>query len=212
MTFHPSPLYAGERAGVRGRARHSPNSQRCAIRPAAPHPNPHPPVPGGGGKGGLRPWALLCLAPAAAISAPPATRPASTQPVNDQTLDWLLGQATTAPAAPATTAPSSHPAAPFVENDPQNKERALGIRHGFIRTSDGEKIVGRISTTLDKPLRVWDDQKKEYRDVPFPLVKTIDAQVVWERDEPEEWHFKESGSDIKEYTGKTYPPAKWNIR
>jgi hypothetical protein len=28
--------------------------------------------------------------------------------------------------------------------------------------------------------------------------------VLWERDE-KEWHFKESGSDIKEFNGKTYP-------
>jgi hypothetical protein len=27
---------------------------------------------------------------------------------------------------------------------------------------------------------------------------------VWEREE-KEWHFKDSGSDIKEYSGKSYP-------
>ena len=36
------------------------------------------------------------------------------------------------------------------------------------------------------------------------MIRSIDAQVIWEREE-KEWHFKESGSDIKEFTGKSYP-------
>ncbi len=53
-------------------------------------------------------------------------------------------------------------------------------------------------------MRVWVEAQKEYKDLPFASIQSIDAQVVWEREE-QEWHFKESGSDIKEYSGKTYP-------
>lgn len=70
--------------------------------------------------------------------------------------------------------------------------------------SDGQAIIGSISTTADKPIRVFDRERKEYRDVPFKLIRSARASVLWEREE-REWHFKESGSDIKEYTGKTYP-------
>ena len=70
--------------------------------------------------------------------------------------------------------------------------------------SNGEKIHGLIAHTARKPVRIWVEEEKEYKDVPFALVQSIDAKVVWERQE-KEWHFKESGSDIKEYSGKEYP-------
>ena len=45
---------------------------------------------------------------------------------------------------------------------------------------------------------------KEYQDVPFEMIRTIEARVLWQSDE-REWHFAASGSDVKEYSGKTYP-------
>ena len=137
---------------------------------------------------------------AALAGSPPSTAPA-TKPSQDPTTDWLLNQAAT---APAQQPPATQAANPFSANADADKDKTLGLRRGAITTSDGEKITGKISTTLGKPVRLWDDQKNEYRDVPFALIKSVDARVVWERDEPE-WHFKESGSDIKEFTGKTYP-------
>jgi hypothetical protein len=70
--------------------------------------------------------------------------------------------------------------------------------------SDGNKISAKLSTTLGRPLRVFDPKTTEYRDIPFAVIRMIEANILWERDQPE-WHFKASGSDIKEYTGKTYP-------
>lgn len=116
-------------------------------------------------------------------------------PAVDDDVDFLLKKST----APATSKASTKPAvSPFkpAEDD--------GRRAATLTTSDGEKYKGRWSTTLERPLRVWDESKKEYHDVPFNLIKSIQSKIVWERDEPE-WHFKESGSDIKEYTGKSYP-------
>jgi hypothetical protein len=116
----------------------------------------------------------------------------------DDTVDWLLSKhATTAPATrpgqPTTSATS-----PFTP-DPQRP-----VRRATLLLSDGEKIRAAIATTRDKPIRVWIEQDKEYRDVPFDLIQSMQASVLWERDE-KEWAFKESGSDIKVYSGKTYP-------
>jgi hypothetical protein len=123
---------------------------------------------------------------------------AQKKPPADDTVDFLLSTAATRPATRPTTGPSTRPGSPF--EDKANVE----ARKGFILLSNGEKIRGNLSTTREKPIRVWDEKEKEYRDVPFALVKSIEAAIQWERDE-KEWHFKESGSDIKEYTGKTYP-------
>src|SRR5208282_3974990 len=127
-------------------------------------------------------WGVVFLLVGAAPAPPPAT-----QQTQDATLDWLMNQAATAPSTPA-----SRPAPPATHDAQKDKDQTLGLRHGLILTSDGEKIRGRLSTTLDKPIRLWDDNKKEYRDIPFSMIKSIDAAVVWEKDEAE-WHFKESG-------------------
>lgn len=133
---------------------------------------------------------LLCVA----LADPPAT-----QPAGDETLDWLLKQAATAPATePAPTESTSRPTSPFADKNDR------GWRKGVITLSNGEKVRGNLQTTRDKPLRVWEEKAKEYRDIPFELVKSMQARIVWERDE-KEWAFKESGSDVKIYTGKTYP-------
>jgi hypothetical protein len=121
----------------------------------------------------------------------------TTQPAaKDDTIDWLMSKATTAPAA---AQPTSKPANPFGD-----RARNPEARMGTIILSNKERIHAELSTTREKPIRVWDEQAKEYHDVPFALIKSLEAQILWERDE-KEWHFKESGSDVKEYSGKTYP-------
>jgi hypothetical protein len=111
-------------------------------------------------------------------------------------VDWLLNHATTAPSTrPAT----SQPVSPF-----EPKEANPEARPGAITLSNGERIHGQLSTTREKPIRIFDEEKQEYQDIPFALIASMEAKVVWEREE-KEWHFKESGSDIKEYSGKTYP-------
>jgi hypothetical protein len=130
------------------------------------------------------------LSPAALFAADPPTA----KPPADDDVEYLLNKA---PAA--TTKPTTRPAtSPF---KPAEDE---GRRQATMTLSDGEKIKGRFSTTLERPLRVWVEEKNEYTDIPFKFIKTIQAKIIWERDE-KEWHFRESGSDIKEYSGKTYP-------
>jgi hypothetical protein len=77
-------------------------------------------------------------------------------------------------------------------------------RMGEIELSDGTKIKGKIATTADKPIRIWVEAEKQYEDVPLDQVDSVRVKVLWERDE-KEWNFKESGSDIKVYSGRTYP-------
>ncbi len=134
---------------------------------------------------------------AGAEDAPPATP--ATAP-GDPTLDWLMGQATTAPA-PRATPPATARAQSPLQSGTADANR---YRQAVLMLSDGEKIRGRFATTLGKPIRVWDEEKKQYRDVPFDLIQSMRSSVVWQRDQ-EEWKFIASGSDIKERTGKTYP-------
>ena len=137
---------------------------------------------------------LILLTFAAWLFAAPSTQPASP---HDSAVDDILSHATTAPATDNPDPPTSQPASPFSGQ----KDRG---RLGVITLSNGERIGGRLTHTANKPLRVWVEADQEYHDISFELIQHIEAKVLWERDE-KEWHFKESGSDIKEYNGKTYP-------
>jgi len=124
---------------------------------------------------------------------------------SDDTIDWLFSKSTTAPATRPASRPTTAPASPFAEKpDPES-------RRGTLILSSGQKFTGQIFTTREKPLRLWDGKDKEYRDIPLSAIKSLEAVILWERDE-KEWHFKESGSDIKEYTGKTYPARELQYR
>lgn len=118
---------------------------------------------------------------------------------DDVTMGWLLNQATTAPA----THPASQPSATQPANPLTDPSASKGIE-GTITMSNGRHYLGRISTTPEKPIRIWSEDEAQYHDIPLELIQSITAQVLWQRQEAQ-WHFTDSGSDIKEYTGKTYP-------
>jgi hypothetical protein len=144
----------------------------------------------------IRFLAIVCLLASGAVAAEPKAA-AATQPSSDADVDFLLGKGKNAPAPKADEKPATQPSPFAAKADPDT-------RIGTITLSNGEKIHGTLSHTADKPVRVWIEADKEYRDVPFKLIASFEAKVTSEYDE-KEWHFKESGSDIKEYTGKTYP-------
>jgi hypothetical protein len=124
---------------------------------------------------------------------------------SDDTIDWLFSKSATAPSSRPASRPTSAPASPFTEiANPES-------RRGTLTLNTGQKFSGQIFTTREKPLRLWDEKDKEYRDIPLSAIKSLDAIILWERDE-KEWHFKESGSDIKEFTGKTYPARELQYR
>ncbi|MFI5379329.1 MAG: hypothetical protein ACHRHE_08530 [Tepidisphaerales bacterium] len=115
----------------------------------------------------------------------------------DDDLDFLLGKAKPSTATSKPAIPTSRPVTMPVSENPE-------ARKGVVILSNGEKIRASLSTTREKPVRLWDEKDEKYRDIPFDLIKSAEAKIVWERDE-KEWHFIASGSDIKEFTGKTYP-------
>ncbi len=112
----------------------------------------------------------------------------------DDTLEWVMGHATTVPA--------TMPAAPTTR--PLVRPSAAQALFGTMTLSDGSTLAGPITTTPGKPLRIWVEQQHQYIDVALEDVQRIEAAVLWERVE-QEWHFIASGSDVKEYTGRTYP-------
>jgi hypothetical protein len=112
-------------------------------------------------------------------------------------MDSILGLSKKPTAQPeAGTQPA---AAPTLKSDADDQSR-----EGTITLSDGTKIHGKIATTQDKPVRIWVEKEKDYEDVPFDQIASAEVEVLWERDE-KEWNFKETGSDIKVYSGRTYP-------
>ncbi|HEV7301831.1 MAG TPA: hypothetical protein VGN72_21020 [Tepidisphaeraceae bacterium] len=135
---------------------------------------------------------LACVASGIALAAKPTTAPA------DDAIDFILNASapTTAPAVPTTT--TTAPASPFTAT------ADAAARKGTFTFSDGKIISGTVTTTLDKPLRIWVPADKEFVDVSFENVRSAEAQVLWERDQ-REYQFLTSGSDIKTYTGRTYP-------
>lgn len=137
---------------------------------------------------------LMCVGMVALLGGQAVAQ--TTQPA-DATLEWLLDQAEPAPTTQPTS-PTTQPASPFLQADRPDARSAV------ITLSDGSVLKGNVTTTPDKPIRVWDDRNETYRDIPFRLICSLEAHVLWERDEPE-WRFLDSGSDLKEQTGRTYP-------
>jgi hypothetical protein len=103
----------------------------------------------------------------------------------------------------ATTQPDITPPPAAVAPLKNDNAPDLG-RPGTIEMSDGTKIKGKIATTAEKPIRIWVEAEKQYEDVPIDQIDSAEVKVLWERDE-KEWNFKESGSDVKVYSGRTYP-------
>jgi hypothetical protein len=147
---------------------------------------------------------LLLAVPAVTLADPPATQPA------DDSVDWLMSTAKPAPATrpdeDADHLPTTPTASPLVDTRQQTD-----VRTGMLTLSDGQVIHGQFTHTAEKPLRVWVEADQKYDDVAFDHIKSLDAIVLWEREE-QEWHFKESGSDIKEYSGKSYPARETNFK
>jgi len=80
----------------------------------------------------------------------------------------------------------------------------VGARVGSVKLNNGVTIEGQIWTTLDTPLRVWQEETKTYRDIDLSLVKRIDVKVLSETME-DDWRWLKEGSDVKIYSGKKYP-------
>src|SRR5689334_18522502 len=109
---------------------------------------------------------LLSVIP---VSLWPTSRCGAEEPTTkptDATIDWILSQPTT---APSTSLPTTAHVSPLID-----RQRA-DSRLGRITLSDGTLLRGEISTTADKPLRIYDADDKQYNDVPMRDVASISA-------------------------------------
>jgi hypothetical protein len=88
---------------------------------------------------------------------------------------------------------------------PSEREDAVP---GYIELSDGSIHPGLIYLTRDKRLQVYDKQVERQREVPLQAVKQIECTVKREWIE-KEWKFKETASDEKLYTGRSYPSREY---
>ena len=80
---------------------------------------------------------------------------------------------------------------------------------GYVELSDGTVHPGRLYLTRDTRLKILDDKLQRIREVPLPVVQRIDGVVQKEWVE-KEWRFKENASDVKVYTGRTYPVREYS--
>lgn len=104
---------------------------------------------------------------------------------------------------PLTTAqePSSpNPVNPFASVNPVPSE----AKKGAIHFSDGRIIRGDIYLTPGLRWRFFDEKTHRYLQLPLSIIERVEAIVEREWME-REWRFKEAGSDVKVYTGRTYP-------
>ena len=79
---------------------------------------------------------------------------------------------------------------------------------GYVELSDGSIHPGMIYLTRDKRLQIYDEQSQRQREVPLQAVKQIECGVKREWME-REWRFKETTSDEKVYTGRSYPAREY---
>jgi hypothetical protein len=79
---------------------------------------------------------------------------------------------------------------------------------GCVELSDGSKHRGLIYLTRGKRLQVYDEEAQRQREVPLQAIKQIDGTIVREWRE-KEWKFKETTSDEKMYTGRSYPVRQY---
>lgn len=79
---------------------------------------------------------------------------------------------------------------------------------GFLELSDWTIHPGMLFLTRDARLKIFDDERKQFREIPLKAIKRIDCTVVkaWVE---EEWRFKENASDEKYFTGRSYPAREY---
>jgi hypothetical protein len=120
----------------------------------------------------------------------------------DDDVSDLIGGARTITTAPAeVTGPSRD--LPDALGTAKGKVPA-GAREGTIVLNNGQKVDGRIWTTLATPLRVWVEATKSYVDVDLGEVSRVDVKVLHESME-DDWRWLKEGSDQKIFSGKKYP-------
>ena len=88
---------------------------------------------------------------------------------------------------------------------PQVRDDALP---GYVETSDGKMHIGQVYITREHKLKIFDEAKQAFREIPLPAIQKIECSVLKEWKE-KEWRFKENANDEKIYTGRSYPAREY---
>jgi hypothetical protein len=105
----------------------------------------------------------------------------------------------------AAEPPALNPFAPANSDSQSDRDDALP---GCLELSDGSVHPGLIYLTRGKRLMIYDERLERQREVPLQAVKRIQCKVKKEWLE-KEWKFKETTSDEKILTGRTYPAREY---
>ncbi len=101
--------------------------------------------------------------------------------------------------------PAINPFGPAASQGQPERDDAVP---GCLELSDGSLHPGMIYLTRDKRLKIYDERRQRQREVPLRVVKRIDCKVKKEWME-KEWKFKETTSDEKILTGRSYPAREY---
>ena len=75
---------------------------------------------------------------------------------------------------------------------------------GYAELSDDTILPGHIHLTRDARVKIADRTLERQREIPLSRIKEIECEVEKEWRE-KEWRFRENASDLKVFTGKSYP-------
>jgi len=116
-------------------------------------------------------------------------------------ISMIVSSATLSAAEP----PALNPFGPAASEARPERDDAVP---GCLELSDGSVHPGLIYLTRDKRLKIYDDRLQRQREVPLQTVKRIECNVKrgWME---KEWKFKETTSDEKILTGRTYPAREY---
>jgi hypothetical protein len=105
----------------------------------------------------------------------------------------------------AAEPPALNPFGPVTSESQTDREDAVP---GCIELSSGSVHPGMVYLTRDKRLKIYDERLERQREVPLQAVRRIECKVKKEWME-KEWKFKETTSDEKILTGRSYPAREY---
>jgi len=112
-------------------------------------------------------------------------------------------------AALAASAEEETPKSPFAKPGDGAADRPDAVQGRFV-LSDGTAHEGRIYLTRDKRLEVFNTASQEWLKLKLSEISSISFAIESETEE-KEWRWKEGGSDVKVFTGRTYVDRRYSV-